>query len=156
MKTVLFVCTGNVFRSMTAEYAFRAQVGDTPFRAESAGVGATVQEMYGPVKDRLVEMGIDPSGHVQRKLTREMLDAVDLPVAMGVDHQVFIREHFERDVVLFNRVALDTDEPIPDIWEVVPDWENNEAGRRTYAVQVVDTIWKAMPGFIRNLAEYMT
>ena len=155
MKTVLFICTGNIFRSMTAEYAFRTQVGAAPFGVASAGVEATVQEMYWPVKDRLIALGIDPSGHVQRRLTQEMLDAADLPVAMGEDHQVFIREHFGQDVVLFNRVALGTDEPIPDIWEAVPDWRTSESGRRDYALYVVDTIWKSMPEFIRNLPGFL-
>lgn len=155
MKTVLFVCTGNIFRSMTAEYAFRAQNEDPSVQSASAGVEANIQNMYPPVKDRIVELGIDPSGHVQRKLTTQMLADVDLPVAMGVDHQDFIRDTFDRDVVLFNKVAFGKDEPIKDIWEIVPDWDSNEEGRRTYALYVVDTIWTTMPRFMANMHTFM-
>ena len=155
MKTVLFVCTGNIFRSMTAEYAFRAQNKDGSVQSASAGIEANVQVMYPPVKERVMALGIDPSAHVQRKLTQAMLDEVDLPVAMGVDHQDFIREHFDCEVPLFNKVALGKDEPIKDIWEIVPNWDTDENGRRTYALYVVDTIWHTMPRFIANMDGFM-
>ena len=156
MKTVLFICTGNIFRSMTAEHALRVQNENAAVRSASAGTEANVQLMYPPVQNRVIELGIDPSAHVQRRLTLEMLDTVDLPVAMGVDHQDFIREQFGRDVPLFNKVALGTDEPIKDIWEVVPNWSDNEDGRRTYALYVVDTIWETMPKFIANMDGFMS
>ena len=155
MKTILFICTGNIFRSMTAEYAFRAQNKDETVESASAGIEANAQLMYPPVKARVIELGIDPSEHVQRKLTLEMLDAVDLPVAMGVDHQEFIRENFGLEVPLFNKVALAQDEPIKDIWEIVPNWDTDEDGRRTYALYVVDTIWNTMPKFIENMDGFM-
>jgi len=155
MQTVLFICTGNIFRSMTAEYAFRAQNKDVSVQSASAGIEANVQLMYPPVKDRVIELGIDPSAHVQRRLTLDMLDGVDLPVAMGVDHQDFIRAQFGREVPLFNKVALGVDKPIKDIWEVVPNWDDNEDGRRTYAVYVVETIWNTMPQFIGNMGGFM-
>ncbi len=155
MKTVLFICTGNIFRSMTAEYAFRAQINNLPFRSESAGIEAKQQVMYPPVKNRLIELGIDPSAHIQRKLTQDMLNQVVLPVAMGIDHQTFIRATFNRDVPLFNRIALGTDDPIKDTWEAVPDWNSDENARQTYAVYVVDTIWQVMPGFIQNMENFM-
>lgn len=155
MKTVLFICTGNIFRSMTAEYAFRAQNENGVVQSASAGIEANAQLMYPPVKNRVIELGIDPSGHVQRKLTAKMLADVDLPVAMGLDHQEFIRETFGVDVVLFNKVALGKDEPIKDIWEIVPNWDRDEDGRRKYALYVVDMIWNTMPKFMANMDEYM-
>lgn len=155
MKTILFICTGNIFRSMTAEYAFRVQNRDEGFASASAGIEANAQQMYPPVKARVIELGIDPSEHVQRKLTLEMLDGVDLPVAMGVDHQDFIRDVFDREVPLFNKVALGKDEPIKDIWEIVPHWDTDEDGRRTYALFVVDTIWESMPKFIANMDGFL-
>jgi len=156
MKTILFICTGNIFRSMTAEHAFRAQIGGAPYCAESAGLTADPQQMYPPVRDHIISLGIDPSTHQQRKLTIEMLNAVDLPIAMGLDHCDFIREHFDREVILFNRVALGKDEPIKDTWEIVPNWNANEDARRTYSLYVVDTIWNTMPDFIRNMDNFIS
>lgn len=155
MRTVLFICTGNIFRSMTAEHALRAQYKGEDVISASAGIEAQTQAMYEPVKARVMALGIDPSGHVQRKVTLEMLDAVDLPVAMGVDHQDFIRATFGREVPLYNTVALGKDEPIKDIWEVVPHWDTDEGGRRTYALYVVNTIWETMPQFMENMDGFM-
>lgn len=155
MKTILFICTGNIFRSMTAEHAFRAKIGDEPYRSESAGLTANPLQMYPPVRDRIITLGIDPSAHQQRKLTLDLLDSADLPIAMGLDHCDHIREHFNREVLLFNRIALGKDEPIKDIWEIVPDWKTNEDARRTYALYVVDTIWNTMPQFIQNLNAFI-
>lgn len=156
MKTILFICTGNIFRSMTAEHAFRFQIGNASYQSKSAGLTATPQQMYPPVKERVTTLGIDPSAHQQRKLTLDMLNTVDLPIAMGLDHCDYIRQTFNREVLLFNRVALGKDEPIKDIWEIVPDWETNEDGRRTYALYVVDTIWNTMPNFIGNMDNFIT
>lgn len=155
IQTVLFVCTGNIFRSMTAEHAFRAQIGQAPFQAASAGTEGKIQPMFPPVRTRLIELGIDPLAHVQRKLTGEMLDDADLTVAMGEDHRDFIREHFGRDVPLFNRIALGKDEPVLDIGEVVQTWGSKENWQEQYAVYVVDAIWRTMPGFIGNMGRFM-
>ena len=155
IQTVLFVCTGNIFRSMTAEHAFRAQIGQAPFWAASAGTEGKFQPMFPPVRARLVALGIDPSAHVQRKLTQEMLDGADLAVAMGEDHQAFIREHFGCDVPLFNRVALGKDEPVLDIGEVAQTWRLQENWQEQYAVHVVDAIWRTMPGFIENMGRFI-
>ncbi len=155
MKTILFICTGNIFRSMTAEHAFCAQIGNAPYCAESAGLTADPQQMYPPVRDRIITLGIDPSAHQQHKLSLDMLNKADLSIAMGLDHCDYIRENFNREVLLFNRVALGKDEPIKDIWEIVPNWNTNEDSRRTYALYVVDTIWNTMPDFIHNMDRFI-
>jgi hypothetical protein len=54
-----------------------------------------------------------------------MVEAADLVMAMGRDHQVFIREQFGRDVPLFNQVCLSNDKPILDLHEVMSDWETD-------------------------------
>ncbi|MDQ6734787.1 MAG: hypothetical protein M3Z35_11875, partial [Nitrospirota bacterium] len=43
------------------------------------------------ILDRLLTKGSDPSNHVQRKLTQDLLDKVTLQVAMGLHHSEFIR-----------------------------------------------------------------
>jgi len=152
MSTILFVCTGNIFRSMIAEHAFRArQSAGLPFTAASAGIEANPQPMYPPVQNLLIERGIDPSAHQQRKLTAELLNTAHLTIAMGHDHQAFIRDHFQKDVPLFNHVCFDTEDPIPDIWEAVPNYKNDEAARKKYALYVADYIWEAMPVLFQNL-----
>jgi protein-tyrosine phosphatase len=70
MKSILFVCTGNIFRSMTAEYALKAALGSQPaYLVSSAGTEAMPQEMSSYLRQRLLERDLDPTGHRQRRVT---------------------------------------------------------------------------------------
>ncbi|RPH78349.1 MAG: hypothetical protein EHM80_10470, partial [Nitrospiraceae bacterium] len=119
-QSILFVCTGNIFRSVTAEYALKVRLGaDTSCVVGSAGIDVKPQPIHDWVQTRLHEKGADLTRHAQRQLTKELVEAADLVVAMGRDHQVFIREQFERDVPLFNQICLGDDQPILDLHEVM-------------------------------------
>lgn len=152
MKSVLFICTGNIFRSMVAEYALKALLGPgAGYTIGSAGIDAVPQRMHPLIRNRLLEMGVDPSGHVQRKLTQELLDRTHIPVAMGLDHREFIRKQFNRDVLLFNEICFQKPEPVLDIHEAIPDWQADLHAARAYALSVIDHIWAAMPAFLAKL-----
>lgn len=152
MKSVLFVCTGNVFRSVTAEYALKFRLGpDAQLIVGSAGIEAKPQPLHPMIVEYLRAKGADPSAHVQRKLTRELLDNVDLAVAMGFDHRDFIRAQFSRDVPLFNQVCFGREEPVQDVHEVLPNWESDMAAARAYVQSVVDHIWDSAPALLARL-----
>jgi protein-tyrosine phosphatase len=158
MKSILFICTGNIFRSMTAEYVLKAALEERPeltYRVSSAGVEARPQMMAAFIKDQLLKRGIDPAGHRQRKLTAEILAEANLAVAMGFDHRAYVRETFKQDVPLFNQVCFGREQPILDTWEAVPDWQTNPLASQTYALQVVDYICEAMPAFIENIERFL-
>lgn len=107
------------------------------------------------IRDRLMERGIDCSGHVQRRLTHAMLAEADLVVAMGLDHREFIRRVFRREVPLFNEVCFRREEPVLDLHEAVPDWSRNPDAGRQYVLRVVDYLWEAMPTFIARLPTWL-
>ncbi len=151
-QSVLFVCTGNIFRSLAAEQALKTLLGaQSSLLVASAGIDAKPQSVHEWVQTRLRLKGADPAGHVQRQLTREMVQAADLVIAMGCDHQMFIRERFGRDVPLFNQVCVGRDEPIEDVHEVMPEWEQNLDQARAYVWSVIDRIWQATPALIQRL-----
>ncbi len=88
MKTVLFVCTGNICRSPMAEGLFRhATRGRNDLRAMSAGVGA-VEGM--PPSEHAVralrELGIDISKQRSRMLTPDLVDQADYIFGMTHSH----------------------------------------------------------------------
>ncbi|HEX9156108.1 MAG TPA: low molecular weight phosphatase family protein [Nitrospira sp.] len=154
-QSVLFVCTGNIFRSLAAEQALKATLGSrASFLVGSAGIDAKPQVVHEWVQTRLRLKGADPSAHVQRQLTREMILATDLVIAMGCNHQAFIRERFGRDVPLFNQVCFGRDEPIEDVHEVMPAWEQNLEQARAYVWSVIDRIWEATPALIQRLPSF--
>ena len=153
VQSVLFVCTGNIFRSVTAEYALKARLeAGTPCVVNSAGIDVKPQSMHDWIRIRLCEKGADPSGHVQRQLTKEMVEAADLVVAMGRNHQVFIRERFGRDVPLFYQICLGLDKPILDLHEAIPDWEIDAERSRAYVCSVIDVIWDTAPALLPRLS----
>ena len=149
LESVLFVCTANIFRSVTAEYALKIKLGaNRSCVVSSAGIAAKPQPMHAWVQDRLREKGADPTTHVQRQLTRELVEAADLVLAMGRDHQAYIREQFGRDAPLFNQVCLGHDKPVLDLHEVMPEWERDPERARAYVWSVIDMIWATAPALL--------
>jgi protein-tyrosine phosphatase len=152
MPSILFVCTGNIFRSMTAEYALKAMLDPhSPIRVSSAGTIALPQAMHPDVRAYLVQRGVNPSPHQQRRVTAELLRASDLVIAMSTDHQSFLFDTFRYRAPLFNDVCHGRSEPLLDIWEAIPTWETDLDAARHYAFQVMEYIWASMPGLLQKL-----
>jgi RpiB/LacA/LacB family sugar-phosphate isomerase len=88
MKTILFLCTGNVCRSPMAEGLFRHAVkGRGEFRIVSAGIGAIDGDLptHHSVQ-AMREIGIDISGQRSRALTSELIRSADLILGMTHSH----------------------------------------------------------------------
>ncbi|WP_054811391.1 arsenate reductase/protein-tyrosine-phosphatase family protein [Nocardia arizonensis] len=83
---VLFVCNGNVCRSVIAERLARAvaaEHGLSALTAESAGTRALVGFPPEPLAAQtIVGLGADPEGFRARKLKPEMIDRADLVLCM--------------------------------------------------------------------------
>lgn len=152
VRSILFVCTGNVFRSVAAEHGLKTLLGQPSlYRISSAGIEAKPQQIHEWVRHCLREKGADVSGHVQHRVTRELLDETDLVVAMSHDHQDFIKRTFERDVPLFKQLCYGRDEPIPDLHERYPNWELDLTVAQAYVASVIDMIWDDIPSLVYKL-----
>lgn len=152
IRTILFVCTGNIFRSMAAEYGLKSLVGQpSPYRISSAGIDARPQPVHEWVKHCLQAKGADVSGHLQRRLTRELVEETDLIVAMSRNHQEFLQREFGRHAPLFKRLCYGRDEPILDLHEQYPDWERDPVLARRYVVSIIDMIWTDLPSLLYKL-----
>ena len=88
MKTILFICTGNVCRSPMAEALFRqATAGRGDFRVLSAGLGALDgQPPTAHSVTAMRELGIDISGQRSRMLTAELVRQADYIFGMTHSH----------------------------------------------------------------------
>jgi protein-tyrosine phosphatase len=157
MPSILFVCTGNIFRSLTAEYALKAALNPrSRIRVSSAGTVALPQQMHPDVRAYLMQCGVDPSPHHQRKVSAELLRASDLVIAMSTDHQAFLVETFRYRAPLFNEVCHGRAESLLDVWEAVPSWETDLDAARHYAFQVMEHIWAFMPCLLEHLGSHLT
>lgn len=83
MKTVIFVCYGNICRSPMAEYLFKSMAGDK-FKISSAATSR--EEVGSPVhygtKKILDKLGIDCSAFSAVQLTKKMCDEADYIIGM--------------------------------------------------------------------------
>jgi RpiB/LacA/LacB family sugar-phosphate isomerase len=88
MKTILFICTGNVCRSPMAEALFRRAVsGRGEFRVLSAGLGALDgQPPTSHSVQAMEELGVDISVQRSRMLTAELVQSADLILGMTHSH----------------------------------------------------------------------
>jgi protein-tyrosine phosphatase len=150
---VLFICTGNIFRSMTAEYSLRAALGaNSDIVVSSAGTIEAPHPIVPFVRDYLQAINIDISAHRPTIITREILAQADHAIAMDHAHVHTIAERFGNTLPLFSQFAYGKDLPMPDVDEVVPDWRNNHNEAIAYGHQVLDFICEAAPAIAKNLA----
>jgi len=88
---VLFVCTGNICRSPTAERlaaAYFARVQEPHIQVSSAGTRAVVSHAIHPEAARvLVQYGADPSNFAARQLTSRIAAQADLILTMTREHR---------------------------------------------------------------------
>src|SRR6266478_8541371 len=130
MKTILFICTGNVCRSPMAEGILRQAVqGRGNYRVLSAGLGAMEGQPPSPYAVQAVrELGIDISGLRSRMLTPELVQQADFIFAMTHSHvdtvillypqaseKTFLLREFDETLDFFEK---DISDPIGGSYEV--------------------------------------
>jgi glycine hydroxymethyltransferase len=130
VKTILFICTGNVCRSPMAEGIFRhAAQRHGDFRVLSAGLGATEGQPPSAYAIQAVnELGIDISNQRSRLLTQELVDEADFIFGMTHSHidtvmllypmaaeKTFLLREFDETLDFFEK---DISDPIGGSYEV--------------------------------------
>jgi glycine hydroxymethyltransferase len=133
MKTILFICTGNICRSPMAEALFRrAMRGRGEFRVFSAGIGAV--DGQPPTQhsvNAMRELGVDISAQRSRMLTGELVRSADLILGMTHGHvdtvalmypkmaeKTFLLREFDETLEPYEK---DISDPIGSTYEVYVD-----------------------------------
>jgi protein-tyrosine-phosphatase len=114
---ILFVCTGNIFRSASAELLLKKYLKEqniSCMRVSSAGITAHKQSPITCVKKELLKLGVDITKHVQRKLTQKIADSADIIVVMTNKQKQYIKEKFKKNSILFNKICFSKDTDLYD------------------------------------------
>ena len=146
MKRVLFVCTGNIFRSLAAELGLRQALrGRAGIHVSSAGTADFPHVVASNVRDYLLSKGFDVRRHQRRTLTQAILLESHLVIAMSVNHRADIRSRFGRAAPLFLEACGEPGAALPDIEEAVLDWQTNPAAVDAHMRATIDRILALTP-----------
>jgi protein-tyrosine phosphatase len=146
MKRVLFVCTGNIFRSLTAERALcHALGGRADIHVSSAGTADFPHVVAPNVREYLLSKGFDVSRHQRRTLTQAILAESHVVIAMSVEHRDYLRRRFGHVAPLFLQACGEPPEALPDIEEVVLDYATNRAAVDAHVRATIDRILSLTP-----------
>lgn len=152
MRRILFVCTGNIFRSLTAEHGLRHVLkGRSDIHVSSAGTVDYPHVVRPNVRDYLLSKGFDVSRHQRRTLTEAILKDSHLVIAMSTDHRAYIRERFGHGATLFLEACGELADALPDIEEVVLDYQTNHAAVDAHTRATIDRILALTPRLAARL-----
>jgi adenylate cyclase len=143
---ILFVCTGNIFRSMSAEYLAKKYIKDQNLKniyISSAWTVAHPENPFSYTLKRLQKYWCDANNHVQTKLDENVLKDKDFVIVMAKHHLEMVRS-LGYEWVLFNLVAYGKNKDLMDDTEYTckygPMWDLEK-----YVEQIVDYIYEAIP-----------
>lgn len=157
LKTILFVCTGNICRSPMAEALMRdrlAQAGlDSEVRVLSAGVWAESGERAstGAVV-ALRHRGIDLALHRSQPLTPALLKSVDIILVMEEAHRrsiFYTAPEVLAKVFLLSEMAGGYD-------DVADPYGGSVEGYAVTADEIAQLIEKGMPKILRRIGVQVT
>lgn len=153
MHRVLFICTGNVFRSLAAEYALRAALGPSSGIVVASAGTADVPCVVSPVVGTcLLARGLDVRHHRRRTLTAAMLRERGTVIAMSTEHRLILATRFGvPDAPLFTEACGLPAEPLPDVDEAVPDHATNPVAVESHVRVIVDRIIALTPMLAQRL-----
>ena len=117
MYKILFICTDNVGRSLTAKYLFEDWLrknGRDDISVSSAGINATsdISAFSMDHIGKLEDMGIEVVGYTRTQVTYEIIAEHDLTMAMDMDEQLWVREKFNIEIPLYNEIYKNEKTPV--------------------------------------------
>jgi len=157
MVNILFVCTGNVFRSMIAEHCFKDYIKKNKikyYNVDSCGIAVEKQKSRKEVIARLTEHGIKVRHHY-KEIDLKQVNWADVIIAMSKNHRKYIKDNFGVKTYLFNELAIGKKTSVLDFGEFNPKISFKEKKMQTdirlYAYYMVDYIYSKTPKLFKAI-----
>ncbi len=153
MTNIIFICTGNIFRSLTAEFSLRRYLGpNSDVHISSAGTADLPDlSVRDDVSEYLLSKGLNVRQHQRRTLTDKMIAQANIVIPMNNDHQVYLNKKYTSYFPLFTERSGQNPKALPDVDDLFApeDYYSSEAQNHIY--RTIDTIIKLTPDLAKNL-----
>ena len=158
-RRILFVCKGNKFRSMAAEYClnnFLKKNGINDASVSSAGLVLDKRETNPIIFKVLKGLGINAERHECRKLTKRDLLNSDLVIAMTEEQKDAIKNEYGfGNAVLFNMVANGEETSVRGINDIIKNQAVQKKAVVTHIKKTIFHINRSIPKLYRRLDNYL-
>ena len=147
---VLFLCSDNYTRSITAEFClkdFLKKENIDFIEVSSAWTDASsdISKYYNTHFDRMKELGIDTSSFTRTQFNERLLKNSDLIVAMAREHQEFVQQNYKIDIPLYNELT------VWKITSVVVSSPDNNQDIPQQIIKMTDYIYESTPGLLKYI-----
>ena len=152
MKKILFVCTGNTFRSASADYLFdkySKMQSSNSYIVSSAGTLGNPVGVYEKTIEMANKYGVDMSAHTYRVLTQDIVDDVDIIICMAHHHQETVKQKFGKESYLFNELSIGEKTDLKDDDEAYGEYADLD----DFIVETVETIYERIPALYEKLQQ---
>jgi len=157
---ILFVCTGNIFRSVSnhyclKDYLIKHKIND--IEVASAGVdthekNSFPESIYGTLK----KWGINADKHKQQQINKKIYEWADLIIVMTPLQKKIIEKKFgKRHVVLYKDILYGKTLTLKDVNEEVPNYKIKKKQAYKYEKNVVTYIHNHTKLLYKRLRKYI-
>ena len=156
MYRVLFVCSGNVCRSVLAEKLLRRELAAAGLTADVGSAGLRIVTPGAPADQGaaavLTARGLDP-GHAVRPFQARMFEVYDLIVALDGNHRWVLRQLAPGAAAVAKIRLLGSFDPAAGAGWDVPDPVGGDRGDYERTFRLIES---AVPGLVAAIAEQVS
>lgn len=154
IMNILFVCTQNVFRSLSAHKITEKYLKDNniaEYKIDSAGtIAHSWESPYSHTLYKLKELGISDLKHTNKKVTKQLVNWANIIIVMTHSHKEYIESNFGSKAYLFNELAHNRLTDLED--DVETDLlENGLYNLEDFIAKTIDHINDGVPKIINKI-----